>query len=71
VDIARNPQGQPTARTMTFSLTPEESEKLLLIENHPDCHLRLALRAAGDSTKAPSAAIDFNPALSLDAVTKS
>jgi Flp pilus assembly protein CpaB len=69
-EAARQPQGQPTAKTVTLSLTPEESDKLILLENHPDCRLRLALRAAGDQTRAPSDVIDFDPMRSMAPILK-
>jgi pilus assembly protein CpaB len=68
LDTARQPNGQPTAKTITMSLSPEESEKLILLENHPDCRLRLALRPAGDRTKAATGVIDFDPMASMDPI---
>jgi hypothetical protein len=53
-----------------LALTPEESEKLILLENHPSCSVRLALRAANDPSRAPAGVVDFNPMESMDAIVK-
>jgi Flp pilus assembly protein CpaB len=68
LDTTRQPNGQPTAKTITMSLSPDESERLILLENHPDCRLRLALRPAGDKTKATTGVIDFDPVRSMDPI---
>ena len=56
------------ARTVTLSLTPEQSEKLILLENHPDCRLRLALRGANDDSSAASTVLEFDPVSSMQAI---
>lgn len=63
-------QARPAAKSITLSLTPQESEKLLLLEEHPSCSLRLALRAKNDTSTIPSGVLDFNPSLSMDPIVK-
>ena len=70
LSVTRQPEGKPAAKSITLALTPDESEKLILLENHPACSLRLALRAAGDDGKVNSKVVDFNPATSMDAIVK-
>lgn len=70
MDVARQPLAQPTAKTLTLSLTPEESERLILLESHPSCSLRLALRAAGDQSRASTVVIDFDPMASMEPILK-
>ncbi len=61
---------RPSAKSITLSLTPSESEKLLLLEEHPACLLRLALRAKNDKGSITSGVVDFNPAVSMDPIVK-
>ncbi|MBI4212887.1 MAG: Flp pilus assembly protein CpaB [Chloroflexi bacterium] len=68
--MPRDPQSKPTAKTVTLALTPDESQKLVLLENHPDCQIRLALRGAGDDSKWAPVVIDFDPFVSMDAIVK-
>ena len=70
LSMVRQPEAKPTARTMTLALTPEESERLVLLETYPSCALRLALRAASDDGRAPTSVLDFNPTESMDAIAK-
>ncbi len=63
--MPRQPQPKPMAKTATLSLTPEEAQRVVVLEHHPDCDLRLALRAAGDTSSPRSAVAEFDPAISL------
>jgi pilus assembly protein CpaB len=64
----RRPSTKPAAKTFTLSLTPDEAQRLVLLENHPDCKLRLALRAAVDNAPIRTLVADFDPAVSLEPV---
>ncbi len=68
LSLQRSPSARPVASTVTLSLTPDDSERLILLENHPACTLRLALRSAGDQGKTSSNVVEFNPAASLDPI---
>lgn len=61
---------RPAAKTITLALTPGQSEKLISLETHPSCSVRLALRAADDDSNAPITVLDFNPSGSMDAVVQ-
>lgn len=63
--MTRAPQAKPIAKTLTMALTPDESQKLILLETHSSCSLRLALRAAGDQGKVSTATAEFNPATGM------
>lgn len=65
MSMTRAPQAKPIAKTLTMALTPDESQKLILLESHPSCSLRLALRSAGDNAKVSTATAEFNPATGL------
>src|SRR5204863_13801 len=65
LSTSARPQAKPIANTITLALTPEESQKLVLLENHASCNLRLALRAAGDQAKVSDAVVEFNPTASM------
>ncbi len=68
LSLPRDAQAQPSAKTVTLALTPDQSEKLILLENHPDCRLRLALRAANDSSQASSGVMEFDPVDSMQPI---
>jgi Flp pilus assembly protein CpaB len=68
LSLMRDPQAQPAARTVTLALTPDQSEKLILLENHPDCRLRLALRGANDNSQTTSGVMEFDPSDSMQAI---
>lgn len=70
LDVTRSPAPQPMAKTVTLAVTPEESARLILLENHPDCRLRFALRAAGDQSRATPGILDFDPASSMNPVVR-
>jgi pilus assembly protein CpaB len=65
LSTSARPQAKPIANTITLALTPEESQKLVLLENHSSCNLRLALRAAGDQARVSNAVVEFNPTASM------
>lgn len=65
MNVTRAPQTKPAAKTITLSLTPEEAQRVVLLENHPSCRLRLALRAAEDKGTSRTAVADFDPSGSL------
>lgn len=64
----RRAQTKPAAKTFTLSLSPDEAQRLVLLENHPDCKLRLALRATDDKAPVRMGVADFDPAVSLEPV---
>ena len=70
LSVSRQPENKPTAKSITLALTPDESQKLILLENHPACSLRLALRAAGDTGKVTTGVVDFNPGTSMSPIVQ-
>lgn len=70
LDITRQAEIKPGARTVTLALSPEESQKLILLENHPACRIRLALRGAGDSSMVGTGVLDFDPVASMETIVK-
>lgn len=70
LNMPAQPSTRPMAKTMTLSLPPEDAQRLVMLENHPSCHLRLALRAAADNARLKIGVLDFDPAVSMDPVAK-
>ena len=68
--LNRSSELRPTAQTITLALTPDESTKLILLEGHPSCRIRLALRPANDDSRTTTSVIDFNPVTSMDPIVK-